>query len=117
MLPQALKNVYNYVDQIVLKDSLSKLIPYELVHWYSTIRTEEIFRNEFHQAGFSIQDFKIEYGFFGPSSTRWVDKLSKLPFESLPYQLQLTLEAAKEYLATPEVLNDFGSCTIYAVKI
>lgn len=118
MTPQAILNIKDNVQNLVMKDTLTIGDSFDIPHWYSKIRTKEMFCNEIEAAGFQIKEFKIEHSYLAPSIEYWNNNLLKLNIDVLPMHLSLIKEFCNDYQrAATRYDTLLGSITIYATKI
>ena len=121
MLSQALLNIRDNVDQIVMKDFVHRIPDYQEAYhldpWHVSFRTIDMLSKDFQQAGFEIKEFEVEYDFWEPSLSFWYHNLIKFDINSLPPQLQLTYGLTMEYQSNPTAFDNFGFCTIHATRI
>lgn len=117
MTPQVLINIKDYVQNLIIKDSLTTRDSFDIPSWYLKIRTKEMYYEEIEAAGFEIKEFKTEYGHLGPSYEYWYNNLLKFDDRLLPYSLKQLKILCKNYKKNKTWFdNYFGSNLIYATK-
>ena len=116
MIPQALINIKDHVQNIVMKDTLTTTNEYDITQWYSKIRTKEMYYEEFDAAGFEIKEFKVEHDYLEPCTTYWYNNLLKFDIGQLPTQLRLLHDLCIMYRTNPSGLGHLGSITVYATR-
>lgn len=118
MTPQALLNIKDHVKILVMKDTLTIGDSFDIPHWYSKIRTKEMFCNEIEAAGFKIKELKIQPFNFAKTAEYWNNNLLKLNIDKLPKHIQLLKDYCTDYKRYPiKYDNRLRSITIYATKI